>query len=479
MSVVARIRRSLGHGVLAAVVAVALSVPFPAFLPQLVTMAHADDNDGGDDGDDGGGDDAGDDDDDDDDDDRAARPDRGNPGRGPAARRAPRRAEPPPTVARAPAPQRAADEIVVTDIAAGDLAILVAEGFVVIEAAVLGRVAASLHRLRKPSGLPIEAALDRVRALPTGVAADFNHFYRAGQGVTAVAAPAAPAACRHLNCAALALIDWPAARAGAPNCQVTVPIGIIDTGINVEHDNLRGARIELIRLDDDGVDPSLAIHGTAVASLLVGRADGRAPGLVPEARVIAVDVFGREGMDERASVVSVLKAIDLMATRSVRVVNMSLAGPPNLVLEQSLATLTAPGGAIVLAAAGNAGPLAPAAYPAAYDTVVAVTAVDARGLVYRGAQRGPHLDIAAPGVDVWSATSVSGVKSRSGTSFAVPFATAAAAILASRDATLTPAGVATRLRAMVRDAGAAGFDDIYGGGVLSMRDLCAAGLQVE
>ncbi|MGL6208836.1 MAG: S8 family serine peptidase, partial [Paracoccaceae bacterium] len=346
-----------------------------------------------------------------------------------------------------------AGEIIVTDLSDPDLAVLQSEGFTLLERYELADVAVVLFRLGAPDGLTLEQARDRVRSLPTGSTGDFNHYYRQEQGAvdpggTEVVEPVAMAAappCEHMNCGALELIGWPAARERQPSCQVTVPVGVIDTGVNPEHESLEGAKIEVLRLASEAIDPSKAIHGTAVAAMLVGQRAERAPGLIPEADLVLVDVFGRQGSDERATVVSLVRALDMLAQREVKVINMSLAGPPNAALEASLVRLAAPDGALVLAAAGNEGPKAEVAYPAGYPSVVAVTAVDQRGQIYRRAQRGTHLDLAAPGVEVWTATSVSGVKPKTGTSFAVPFATAVAAILTSQDPEASPDVIAARL----------------------------------
>ncbi len=389
-------------------------------------------------------------------------------------------------------------EIIVTDPAETDLALLQTEGFALIERLDLTALAMVMHRLQLPPDLTPDQARDRVRAQPSGITADLNHYYRSDQTppnalanpvADPVAEPVADAPpahlpvpmpqlvalrpdppCTHMNCAVLDMIGWPVQRDAT--CRVTVTVGMIDTGVNPAHDSLAGADIEVIRLTAEPAAPSSAVHGTAVAGLLVGQQPARAPGLIPEAPLIIVDVFGRDGGDERAPVAALLQALNLMAVRGVRVVNMSLSGPANTTLESVLTRLSGPNGALVLAAAGNAGPGALVSYPAGYPDVIAVTAVDRRGQVCRRAQRGPHLDLAAPGVEVWSATSISGFRPKTGTSFAVPFATAAAAILMSRDPSTTPAGVADALRAQVRDLGAPGPDAVFGAGLLALGNLC-------
>jgi minor extracellular protease Epr len=433
----------------------------------------------------------------DDDDDDAPAP---RPRPAPAADPAPAPQAAPPRAPRAPQavaeaeapPPLFAPEILVDDLTAEDLAILTVEGFVLLDTVPLPGTVHVVSRLAAPPALSLEEARARVRALPSGPEADFNHYYRSLQDGTLTPAAAtnpAPQAsppvadpippgllpsgpCAHANCAAFDAVGWPQDRGALPGCTVTQTVGVLDTGVNAAHEFLIGARVEVIRLSDDSQDPSRAVHGTAVTSLLVAPPGGRVEGLIPEAQVIVGDIFSRDGSDERADLVTLLLGLDLMVERGVRVVNLSLAGPPNTVLEEAVGRLAAEHGMVMIAAAGNAGPSADPAFPAGYDPVIAVTAVDRRGRTYDGAQRGPHLDLAAPGVDLLLATSVSGARPQTGTSFAVPFVTAAAALALSQDPAATPQMVADRLSALSRDFGAEGPDEVFGKGLLIVTDLC-------
>jgi subtilisin family serine protease len=244
---------------------------------------------------------------------------------------------------------------------------------------------------------------------------------------------------------------------------------MIDTGINPGHDTFAGADLDVVRLAPADLAPSRAQHGTAVASILVGSADSRTPGLVPGARLIAVDAFHRDGSDERSDAFSLISGLGLLAERGATVINLSLAGPPNEPVRETIAALRARGIAIV-AAAGNGGPKSAPAFPAAYDGVIAVTAVDRNGNVYRRAAQGPYVDIAAPGVEVWAAASVRGARPKTGTSFAAPFVTAAAYVLLAAD---VPADqVEAQLAASATDLGEAGRDEVFGNGLLNLADLC-------
>lgn len=462
---------SFRHGllVLCLVGAIAPGGPWPAG-PEYGFVGAAlaqDDDDGGND-DDGG----------DDDDGGASSPTRDDRPRAEGSDRSPangpRRANGPVSAAGSPQrPDRAADEVVVTGLSDADLAVLVQEGFTLRQTLNLARSGPRMHRLAIPADLSLTDARDRVRGLASGRNADFNHYYRTSESFVPAASPPAvrqsPAnTCAHLNCDALALVDWPQAR--PDECRVTIPIGVIDTGVNIDHSALAGAEVELLRLLDDSLPSSAESHGTAVVALLAG-SEGRAPGLLPEARILAIDIFSDAAGDERADVVHLVQAIDLLLQRGIRIANLSLAGPENRVLSDMLRTASDEG-MLIVAAAGNDGPRAEPAWPAAAETALAVTAVDGNGSIYRRAQRGAHLDIAAPGVDVWSAASVRGVKPRTGTSYAAPFATAAAAVLLSQDQSLTPADLRARLGRLTRDAGAEGPDELFGNGILTLTELC-------
>ncbi len=246
-------------------------------------------------------------------------------------------------------------------------------------------------------------------------------------------------------------------------------IGLVDTAINPGHAAFDG-KVEVVRLSDGELPESGRQHGTAVAALLVGSADSRTPGLLPSAKLIAVDAFHRATrQDDRADVYDIVRALDLLAGRKVDVMNLSLSGPANAVLERLVHKI---GDQIaVVAAAGNQGPEAQPVYPAAYPEVFAVTAVDWRKRAYRRAGRGEHIDLAAPGVEVWAAASISGARLKTGTSFAAPFVTAAAA-LAKSSGMKTVADIHDALARSAEDLGDLGKDHIFGWGLLNASALC-------
>lgn len=375
-----------------------------------------------------------------------------------------RRVQQAPASPTPPPPVRAPDEVVALALADDDLAVLTAQGFVVVREVTVPGFAATSRRLRVPQGVDLAEAREIVRALPSGQDADFNHYYRSEQGFAG--------ACEGLECPARVTIGWPMVPERESACGATVAIGMIDTGINEDHETFDGARLEVRRLSEDELDPSRAIHGTAVAALLVGDPATRSPGLVPGSPLVAVDAFYRVGADERADVFTLIEALGFLAGEGVGVINLSLSGPPNTVLEDLVNRLVTEEDIVVVSAVGNLGPNAEPAYPAAYDPVIAVTAVDREGNVYRRAVRGPHVDLAAPGVDVWTAASISGARWKTGTSFAVPFVSAAAAILREARPDLDAAAVGEELKRLADDVGEPGPDPVFGAGLLDIADLC-------
>ena len=145
-------------------------------------------------------------------------------------------------------------------------------------------------------------------------------------------------------------------------------------------------------------------HGTAIAALLVGRRGSQTPGLLPDAKIVAVDAFYRDGgTADRTDVMSLVAGVEALVERGVQVMNLSLSGPPNEVLQKAIEAAQAKG-IVVVAAAGNNGPGAEPSYPAAYPGVIAVTAVDQNLNVYRRATQGAYVDLAAPGVNIWTAS---------------------------------------------------------------------------
>jgi len=257
----------------------------------------------------------------------------------------------------------------------------------------------------------------------------------------------------------------PAGALALPEARRTVSkkIGLIDTAVSSANPVFSLSRM----VTEDFVNsrnPRPYGHGTAVASILVGQS-GSYQGLLPQARLYAASVFERlPSRGNTATTASLVRALDWMVRNGVTVVNMSLSGPENRILQRAV-NRARQNGTIVIAAAGNAGPTAAPLYPAAYDGVISVTAVDERNRVFRRANRGDYLDFSAPGVNISHARGNRAIGTSSGTSIAAPFVSAGLLLAIDQDGRLSQRALA-RLRRRALDLGEPGRDPVYGYGLI-------------
>lgn len=325
-----------------------------------------------------------------------------------------------------------------------------AAGFTVARERVLEGLDARVVVLHAPDNMSTRRALSRLRAIDPNGAYDFNHIYLdsgelGGQRVTL--APAEPA-----GSADAQPVRAPAAANG-------MRLGLVDGGVDATHPVFKDARIHQHGCDDK---PVPSPHGTAVASLMVGRSElfhGAAPG----AELFAADVYC--GLGTGGAVDAVVDGIAWIAKQRVPVINVSLVGPRNVTLENVVRVVIARG-FIIVAAVGNDGPAAKPLYPASYPGVVGVTGVDAKQKVLVEACRGPQVDFAAPGADMAAAMMAPSFAAVRGTSFAAPIV---AGLLAAQvhepDAAASEKAIA-QLVAQAVDLGSRGVDKTYGNGLV-------------
>jgi subtilisin family serine protease len=238
-----------------------------------------------------------------------------------------------------------------------------------------------------------------------------------------------------------------------------VKVGLVDGGVDVGHPVFLGAVIHQHGCGDKSV-PSP--HGTAVASLMIGRSElfhGASPG----AELFAADVYC--GLGTGGAVDAVVDAISWIARARVPVMNVSLVGPPNTTLE-NVVKIAIARGFVIVAAVGNDGAAAPPLYPASYPGVIGVTAVDAREKVLLEACRGPQVDFAAPGADMAAAMLSPGFSAVRGTSFAAPIVAGLLATQVSEPSSTSAQKAFAQLAQQAVDLGARGIDKVYGNGLV-------------
>ena len=175
-----------------------------------------------------------------------------------------------------------------------------------------------------------------------------------------------------------------------------------------------------------------------------------------------MNAFGSKGSDGTTS--NILKGLEWAGKANANIVNMSFAGPADGEMQLMLTALQKKG-AVLIAAAGNAGPNAKPLYPAAYPDVIAVTATDAEDKVFKQANRGKHIAVSAPGVAILAAAPGASYQMQSGTSFAAAQVSGIAALLLERNPKLDAAAIRRILMSTARDLGTPGHDDQFGSGL--------------
>ena len=304
-------------------------------------------------------------------------------------------------------------------------------------------------RFRIPEGGRVSDALTALRAADPATSFDYEHIYDFSPSGTGD-------------------IDRPGATAmqlrGRLSDRDDLRIGLVDSAVDPATPSISAARIQQRVFVSTG-EPPTREHGTAVASILASRDNG----LLPRSQYFVASVFHQSHRgDSVGAAADLARALDWLMAQRTPVINMSLAGPPNVILEAAIRRAQ-DRGHIVVAAVGNAGPAARPQYPAAYAGVVGVTAIDGAGRVYRRAVRGAQVDFAAPGVGVAAASPAGDVSAVSGTSFAAPYVAAA---LAVRHTDVDPVSARRAVAELAREAtdlGDPGQDAIYGYGAVPLQ----------
>ncbi len=254
------------------------------------------------------------------------------------------------------------------------------------------------------------------------------------------------------------------------DCARGINVGVIDTDVDLKHPTFADQKIIRKAFLAEGKRSSPNAHGTGILALLAGRPDSTTPGLIPEARFFVANVFFTDDNGETITdTVSLLKSLEWMNASAARLVNMSFSGPEDDLVETRLRAMRAQG-FVFAAAAGNEGPAAAPTYPAAYPEVVAVTAVAKDMHIYASANRGRYIDLAAPGVDIWTAIPDAREGYRTGTSFATPFATAVLALQRPEMMSAPKDKMLDQLRTV--KLGSQGRAEIYGRGLLQAPGEC-------
>jgi subtilisin family serine protease len=242
-------------------------------------------------------------------------------------------------------------------------------------------------------------------------------------------------------------------------------LAVVDSGVTLDHPELAGRLLPGRDVANDDNDPDdFYGHGTQVATVAAATGDNGAgmAGLAWRGRILPVKVLDSRGTGRDSDIAA---GIVWAADHGADVINLSLFGRSSSQTVRAAIEYAQGLDAVVIAAAGNDHSSAKM-YPAAYDGVIAVSAVDAAGDLASFSNYGPWIDLAAPGVDVLAGWADGTYRKVEGTSFAAPLVSGVAMLARARFPDEDAAAIARRLQSGARDAGLIGRDDLFGAGII-------------
>lgn len=306
-------------------------------------------------------------------------------------------------------------------------------------------------------GLPVGEVLDALRADPRVAAAEPNYLVR-------MAADPNDTMWRSGKQPYLKDIRLPKAWDRTKG-MVSAKIAIIDTGVDLNHPDLASKLAPGYDFANDDGNPSDDNgHGTMVAGIAAAVTNNKRgiAGVAWKATILPVKVLDASGS---GTVADVAAGITWATDQGARVVNLSLTTPGDSQAMHDAVDYAIDNDVVVVAAAGNESTTDPR-YPAAYDGVIAVSALGTNGAIASFSNRGPWIDLCARGVDVRS-TYLGRTEQYaigSGTSFASPLVAGVAMLARSEYPSMTGVDIVTWLEHTAKDLGSKGSDNLYGYG---------------
>lgn len=270
-----------------------------------------------------------------------------------------------------------------------------------------------------------------------------------------------------------------------------IKIAVLDTGIDYNHEDLKNSYkggFDFVNNDSDPWDDNCisffkTCHGTHVSGIIVAEHNNIGiVGVAPGASLYAVKVLDGGGFGTASLVVS---GIEWAKNNGMKIISMSLESNENNTAVLDAVNVAYNSGILLVAAGGNTGG-GTVLYPAAYDSVIAVAAVDQNGQRASFSPIDQKIEVAAPGVGINSTACViadlyhciqDGYGLLSGTSMAAPYVTGVAALIFSTnfpdingDGSRNNKDVREIIRNMAFDAGSQGNDNVYGYGILDAQN---------
>lgn len=208
-----------------------------------------------------------------------------------------------------------------------------------------------------------------------------------------------------------------------------IKVGIIDTGVDINHEDLNIAGYANFTSDDKEDVCDLSGHGTHVAGIVGARMNGLGViGVAPECELYIAKAFDGQGKGDKTSII---KSLKWMLENEVDIINMSFSSVEGCEEEEKTVLKCLEKNIFMVAAAGNRGERK-VTYPGKYKGVVAVSSVDINRVKSDFSSYGNEIDLAAAGVDILSTYKNNSYAVLSGTSMAAPLISGAAALIQAK-----------------------------------------------
>ncbi|MEO1857236.1 MAG: S8 family serine peptidase, partial [Rubritalea sp.] len=240
-----------------------------------------------------------------------------------------------------------------------------------------------------------------------------------------------------------------------------ITVAVIDSGVN-QHIALKDG-VKRLTLNELAEDDTQLSHGTAVASIISGN-HPLTQGVAPAADILSIRITDAQGSSNSFTLAEgIVAATDWGA----QIINISMGSEGNSIVVADAVAYAQERGVVIVASAGNEGFDTPS-YPAAYDGVISVGAVEASGLHLDFSNTGENLSIVAPGFEVNAAWGNDQLTAFSGTSASAPFVSGAIAAVMSENPGYTAQQATDLVLQLSNEAGQVGRDPQYGQGSLDV-----------
>ena len=243
----------------------------------------------------------------------------------------------------------------------------------------------------------------------------------------------------------------------------SVAVAILDTGVDYNHEDLSGRVIkgyDYVNNDNDPMDDhNHGTHCAGICGAIMDNSKGIAG--VAQVQILAVKVLNDQNQGTWANIA---KGIRYAANNSAKVISMSIRGYGyDSDVEAACSYAYTTKGSLLVAVSGNDG-IEQIAYPAAYDTVIAVGATNSNDQRWSSSNYGSQLELVAPGVDIHSTIRSNGYSNMTGTSMAAPHVSGVAGLIWSQNPSFNNDKVREILTNTAVDLGSSGWDKYYGHG---------------